>query len=131
MTRCRLSLRIAWNSSRVFFSSRINRSALIKAALRAAHGDEAADELSGYYMALEIKQAYDGMMVALPPEHWEVFADMSVQTFAQMLKEMAQQVDLKYHRKSRRGPKKPPPAKSKYQNGGHVSTHKLLTAKDP
>ena len=108
-----------------------NAVAVIKAALRAAHGDEAADELSGYYMALEIKQAHDGMMIALPPEHWEVLADMSVQTFAQMLKELAQHVDLKYHRKSRRGPKKPPPAKSKYQNGGHVSTHKLLTQDDP
>jgi IS4 transposase len=108
-----------------------NAVAVIKAALRAAHGDEEADELSGYYMALEIKQTHDGMMVALPPTQWHLFGAMSVPTFAQTLKEMAKHVDLKMHRKSRRGPKKPPPNMDCYKNGGHVSTHKLLTAKDP
>jgi IS4 transposase len=108
-----------------------NAVALIKAALRAAHGAEEADELSGYYMALEIKQVHEGMMIALPPTSWAVFGTMSTREFAQALKEMAGHVDLKYHRKSPRGPKKPPPAKSKYKNGGHVSTHKLLTEDDP
>jgi len=108
-----------------------NAVAVIKAALRAAHGDDEADELSGYYMALEIKQVHEGMMIALPPATWNVFAAMSVPAFAQTLKTMAQGVDLKSYRKSRRGPKKPQPAKSKYKHGGHVSTHKLLTADDP
>jgi IS4 transposase len=108
-----------------------NAVAVIKAALRAAHGDEEADELSGYYMALEIKQVHEGMMIALPPATWEVFGAMSVPEFAKVLKKMAKGVDLKYYTKSRRGPKKPPPTKSKYKNGGHVSTHKLLTADDP
>jgi hypothetical protein len=108
-----------------------NAVAVIKAALRAAHGDQEADELSGYYMALEIKQVHEGMMIALPPAQWKVFGAMSVPTFAEVLKEMAKHVDLQMHRKSRRGPKKPPPQMDQYQNGGHVSTHKLLTAKDP
>jgi Transposase DDE domain len=108
-----------------------NGVAVIKAALRAAHGEEEADELSGYYMALEIKQVHEGMMIALPPTNWEVFGTMSVPEFAEVLKKMAHNVDLKYHRKSRRGPKKPAPEKSKYKNGGHVSTYKLLTEKDP
>lgn len=108
-----------------------NAVAVIKAALRAAHGDEVADELSGYYMALEIQQTHDGMMIALPAALWNVFGAMSVPTFALTLKEMAKHVDLKMHRKSRRGPKKPPPNMDTYKNGGHVSTHKLLTAKDP
>jgi hypothetical protein len=108
-----------------------NAVAVIKAALRAAHGDEKADEMSGYYMALEIKQVHEGMMIALPQEHWEVFSTMSVPTFAKTLKEIAQHVDLKIYRKSKRGPKKPPPKMDRYNNGGHVSTHKLLTADDP
>jgi hypothetical protein len=108
-----------------------NAVALIKAALRAAHGDEEADALSGYYMALEIKQVHEGMMIALPPACWAVFGTMNARDFAQTLKDIAQHVDLKYHRKSPRGPKKPPPAKSKYKNGGHVSTHKLLTEDEP
>jgi hypothetical protein len=80
---------------------------------------------------LEIKQVHEGMMIALPPTSWALFGTMSTREFAQALKEMAGHVDLKYHRKSPRGPKKPPPAKSKYKNGGHVSTHKLLTEDDP
>src|SRR2546425_1900650 len=65
-----------------------NAVAVVKAALRAAHGEEKADELSGYYLALEIEQAYDGMMVALPPERWAVFQRMPVQEFAATLKDI-------------------------------------------
>jgi hypothetical protein len=104
-----------------------NAVAIIKAALRAAHGDEEADKLSGYYLALEIKQVHEGMMIALPPANWEVFCGMSAPMFAKMLKRIAAHVDLEMYRKSTRGPKKPPPKKDRYQNGGHVSTHKLLT----
>jgi IS4 transposase len=108
-----------------------NAVAVIKAALRATHGDEAADELSGYYLALEIEQVNAGMMVALPPACWEVFGNMSASAFAKTLKKIASHADLPMYRKSTRGPKKPSPKKDKYNNGGHVSTHKLLTAKDP
>ena len=104
-----------------------NAVAVLKGALRAAHGDDQADDLSGYYLALEIKQVHEGMMIALPPACWEVFCGMSVPNFAQVLQEIAAHVDLAMYRKSPRGPKKPPPKKGRYQNGGHVSTHKLLT----
>jgi IS4 transposase len=104
-----------------------NAVAIIKAALRAAHGVEEADQMSGYYLALEIKQVHEGMMIALPPESWAVFSGMSPPTFARILKKIAAHADLEMYRKSPRGPKKPPPKKTRYQNGGHVSTHKLLT----
>jgi Transposase DDE domain len=107
-----------------------NAVAVIKAALRAAHGAEKADALSGYYLALEVKQVHDGMMIALPPRCWEVFARMDVRVFATVLKEVAAHADLERYRKSPRGPKKPPPKKTRYQNGGHVSTHKLLTDRE-
>jgi hypothetical protein len=103
-----------------------NAVAVIKAALRAAHGDEEADKLSGYYLALEIKQVHEGMMIALPPACWEVFSGMSVPSFAKLLKKIAAHVDLAMYRKTPRGPKKPSPKKDRYENGGHVSTHKLL-----
>jgi hypothetical protein len=108
-----------------------NAVAVIKAALRAAHGPDAADELSGYYLALEVEQAYDGMMVALPPERWARFARMQPPTLAAVLTDIAAHVDLPRYRKSKRGPKKPPPKHSRYQNGGHVSTHKLLMNRPP
>jgi hypothetical protein len=44
---------------------------------------------------------------------------------------MAEHVDQSLHRKSGRGSKKPPPKKSRYKNGGQVSTHKRLRAKIP
>jgi hypothetical protein len=103
-----------------------NAVAVIKAALRAAHGEKKADELSGYYLALEIKQVHDGMMIALPADQWGVFANMETRTFAKIMKAIAAQLDLERYRKSPRGPKKPPPKKTRYRNGGHVSTHKLL-----
>ena len=90
-----------------------NAVAVIKAALRAAHGEEKADELSGYYLALEIKQVHEGMMIALPPTSLEVFCGMSVPTFAKTLKQIATHVDLALYRKSPRGPKKPPPTKTR------------------
>lgn len=108
-----------------------NAVAVLKAALRSTHTEEKADELSGYYLALEIKQVYEGMMIALPPARWKVFRGMSVPTFAKVLKQIAAHVDLPMYRKSPRGPKKPPPKKGRYRNGGHVSTYKLLADDDP
>jgi IS4 transposase len=106
-----------------------NAVAVLKAALRATHGQEQADEMSAYYMALEIKQVHEGMMIALPPEDWAIFRTMSIAKFAARLKETAAHMDLGYYRKSKRGPKKPPPAMDQYRNGGHVSTHKILRDK--
>ena len=107
-----------------------NAVAVLKAAVRATHGEAEADEMSAYYMALEIKQVQEGMMIALPPEDWAIFRTMSVATFATGLKTMAAHMNLEYYRKSKRGPKKPAPPKDQYQNGGHVSTYKLLKEKD-
>lgn len=106
-----------------------NAVAVLKAALRATHGEETADEMSAYYMALEVKQVHEGMMIALPPEQWAIFRDMSVAKFAATLKEIADHMDLDLYRKSKRGPKKPPPTMDKYRNGGHVSTYKVLRDK--
>jgi hypothetical protein len=108
-----------------------NAVAVIKAALRAAHGAKEADELSGYYLALEIEQVHEGMMVALPPPRWALFRQMTPEQFAAVLLKIAAHADLSLYRKSTRGPKKPPPKRGRYKNGGHVSTHKLLTEKPP
>ena len=45
-----------------------NAVSLIKAALRSAHGRQKVnDEVSSYYLSLEIGRTYDGMMIAIPP----------------------------------------------------------------
>ena len=52
--------------------------ALLKAALRAEHGEEVvSSQLSAYYLVLEIRQTYAGMMVAIPAVHWSIFQEMS------------------------------------------------------
>jgi hypothetical protein len=108
-----------------------NAVAVLKGALRATHGDEDADAMSAYYLALEIKQVHEGMMIALPADQWTIFRTMSVVEFAVQLRAMAKYMDLDLYRKSKRGPKKPPRPKDQYKNGGHVSTHKELRRKKP
>jgi IS4 transposase len=104
-----------------------NAVALIKAALRSHHGrTKVKDEVSSYYLSLEISRTYDGMMIAIPAQHWALFRDLSHQEFAGVLHELACSVDLAKYQKHPRGPKKKPPERTPYQNGHHVSTAKLL-----
>jgi hypothetical protein len=104
-----------------------NAVSLIKAALRSQHGRKTVnDEVSGYYLSLEISRTYDGMMIAIPAPHWALFRDLSDQAFASTLRELASSVDLTKYQKHPRGPKKKPPERTPYQNGNHVSTAKLL-----
>ena len=104
-----------------------NAVSLIKAALRHAHGRQKVhDEVSGYYLALEIGRTYDGMMIAIPAPHWALFRELSAKEFANALRELASSVNLARYQKHPRGPKKTPPKRTAYQNGKHVSTAKLL-----
>jgi hypothetical protein len=104
-----------------------NAVSLIKAALRSTHGrQQVNDEVSGYYLALEIGRTYDGMMIAIPAPHWALFRELSDTEFANALRELASSVDLLRYQKHPRGPKKKPPERAAYQNGKHVSTAKLL-----
>ena len=104
-----------------------NAVSLIKAALRSAHGRQKVnDEVSSYYLSLEIGRTYDGMMIAIPTPHWALFRDLSAQEFANALRELAASVNLSRYQKHPRGPKKKPPERTAYQNGKHVSTAKLI-----
>jgi hypothetical protein len=63
-----------------------NAVALLKAALRAEHGEEVVSRrLSAYYLVLEIRQTYAGMMVAIPPGYWSVFEGFDDAQMAQVL----------------------------------------------
>jgi DDE family transposase len=104
-----------------------NAVSMLKASLRAVHGQATVnDKVSGYYLNLEIRGTYDGMMIAIPEKHWKIFRALSVAELACVLKEIAGHLRLSRYRKHPRGPKKPPPKKTAYANGGHVSTFKLL-----
>jgi hypothetical protein len=104
-----------------------NAVALVKAALRAQHGEEVVShKLSAYYMVLEIRQTYAGMMVALPPCRWLVFQTFSAEEMARVLREIAGHVLIHRYRKTPRGPKKPQLKRRRYKNGEHVATAKVI-----
>ncbi len=67
-----------------------NAVALLKASLRAVHGEKVVAEMSSYYMAAEVRQTYVGMMVALPPETWSEFQTLSASQLAKVLRRMAE-----------------------------------------
>ena len=104
-----------------------NAVSVIKAALRSEHGRQKInDEVSSYYVSLEIGRTYDGMMVAIPAPHWAFFRERTEREFADALRELASSVQLSRYQKHPRGPKKKPPERAPYQNGQHVSTAKLI-----
>jgi|SRR5262245_779523 len=108
-----------------------NAVSVLKASLRSVHGEEKIqNEVSGYYLALEIQQASDGMAVAIAPEHWQPLRGLAPKPMAQWLRQVAKGIDLSRYRKHPRGPKKKPPAKA-FTNGGHVSTAKLIRRRQP
>jgi hypothetical protein len=101
--------------------------AVLKGALRAVYGEKkVAEEVSGYYMALEWGLVYAGMMIALPAEGWEVFGPMPAGELAKYLREWAARVDMLKIKKS--PPRKPTKNKTKRikDKGPHVSTARLL-----
>lgn len=108
-----------------------NLMALVYAALRAVHGEQTIDEeFSGYYLANELQTVPAGMEIAVPAAEWRLFADMSPATFARIILELAQGINLARYRKHRRGPKKPSPKRSYDPAHPHVSTARLLLTRN-
>src|SRR5262245_66696711 len=106
---------------------------MLSAVLRAEHEPTARffhlstpDSILMSYLSLEIGRTYDGMMIAIPAPHWVLFRELSAKAFANTLRDLAASVHLSRYQKHPRGPKKPPPQRTAYQSGQHVSTAKLL-----
>lgn len=103
-----------------------NAAALLRASLRAVHPAANVEQMSSYSMADEVRMTLRGMLIVLPVAEWAALGALPVRDFAAVLRAMAARVEPAKYRKARRGPKKKPPQKGPYQNGGHVSTHRLL-----
>jgi len=109
--------------------------ALIEPAVIIAHQLDRPDkeekiELSAYYLALEVKAGYAGMMIALPSNDWRCYDALNSQQLAQTLLTVAGHADPHRLRKHKRGPKAP--KKVGYVSGAearkHVSTARVLKA---
>ena len=103
-----------------------NTLSMLMGSLRAAHGAEAVQSVSGDALAYELRNTHEGMLVAIDPEEWQVFTEMTLTQFAQTLLTLAKTVDLLRYQKKPRSPKKPAQKRTAYHNGGHASTHKIL-----
>jgi IS4 transposase len=100
--------------------------AVQKAALRSVHGEQkVAEEVSGYYVALEWSAVYAGMMIALPAEHWEKYGGLSAGVMASYLRGWARRVKLESIKKARRRPTKQKTQPIK-DSSPHLSTARLL-----
>jgi hypothetical protein len=105
---------------------------LINAAMQAVHGSEEIEQgVSAYYLTLEIRQTYEGMLIAVDAEEWQELARVSAEEFAEALSKMARAMSLGRYRKHKRGPKKAPPKRTSYLNGAHVSTAAILAKRSP
>ena len=101
--------------------------ATLKAALASVQGVESVEQVSDFYVVDEIQQTYRGMMIAIAPEQWHCFGDLSLSQLAERLKHLAAQVNLKRFLKQPRTSKAKTPPRSKDPDHPHVSTARLLS----
>ncbi len=101
--------------------------ATVKAAMRGVHGADTIERtVSGYYIAEELSSTYMGMLIAIPEEDWRSFRTLTESQFVQVLRELAQKINLRRFRKHPRGPKKPRPKRISDPKQPHVSTARLI-----
>jgi hypothetical protein len=101
---------------------------VIKTAIAVGHGKpEIAQELSTYYVALEISATWAGFRIALTDaEFAKLEGKRTPAKLATRLRSLGKKVNLKQVLKSKRGPKKPPPKRKSGNRGNHVATSKIL-----
>jgi hypothetical protein len=101
--------------------------AVLKAAMRAVHGEERIrNEVSGYYVALEWAAVHAGMMIALPQPQWQRFGRMPAKELAGYLRDWAGKINMDKIKKA--PPRKPTKVKTKpiKDKSPHLSTARLL-----
>jgi hypothetical protein len=104
-----------------------NLISVLLASLGAVHGEDSVKQnVSGYYLSLEISQVHHGMMIAIPEKHWTVFRTLTPAALAKLLKTLAAKVNLAKYQSHPRTPKKPQPKRTRSGNGQHIATAKLL-----
>lgn len=104
-----------------------NMVSLVKGALRATWGREfVEEELSMYYLTLNVSKVTAGMLIAIPPEDWTIFRTMSTTEFATTLLELAGHLQTHKYQKQKRGPKRKQPKKIIDKSHKHFSTARLI-----
>jgi hypothetical protein len=99
----------------------------VQASLRGAFGvEKVQEEVSGFYIANEVRKNNFGMSIALESSVWVPFQTMTSAELATELLRFAAHTDLRKLKRHPRGPKKPVPKRTRFTNKTHVSTARLL-----
>lgn len=98
---------------------------ILLSVLYTEHEEHEVNELSFYYISVEIERYTPGMLVILQADDWARIIPATTTRLAQFLAKVAREIDLRKYYKSRRGPKKPYKRKSN-ERSGHLSTAKIL-----
>jgi hypothetical protein len=103
-----------------------NMRQVLFAALYATQEETDVEEASHFHISKNISDFTNGMLVAITPVEWDALIPKTTKGIASLLKKIAARIDLKDYQKSRRGPKKKKPHRSRNVPSSHVSTAKLL-----
>ncbi len=105
-----------------------NTLAVAQAALRKKHGaDKIRNELSLFHLGESVQRAESAMEILLDASDWTArYAPLTPKQLAKELLRLADYVDLRKLRKSRRGPKKPAPKRVANKSRPHFSTARAL-----
>jgi IS4 transposase len=104
-----------------------NLYSVVQAAVHAVHGEDAGENLSAYYVSLEVSSADVGMSVILEEPFWQKkYQSLTPAQMAAELKRLAGNMRLSKYRKNKWTPKKKPKRKMNKTNRGHVSTARVL-----
>lgn len=102
---------------------------LLQRAVEYAHRPQTPDlEVSTYHLSVQVKSGYEGMLIAVPAEHWPSAASQDPQALAQALLRLAQRILPKQVATSKRGPKtiQPKGYVDARVASAHVSTARLI-----
>lgn len=102
---------------------------LLQRAVERAHRKEHPQlEVSTYHLAEHVKSGYEGMLIAVPAEHWPSATGQTAQTLADTLLRLARRISPRQVATSKRGPKIDKP--KGYVDGSiarsHASTARVL-----
>ena len=99
------------------------------AALESAHDKPLKNEISGYYIALDIAATFLALVQLSDAADWDFAARCAPGEFAEWLRGTARNVQLRTLKKHPRGPKKPATKTPYDPKQPHVSTYQLLMNK--
>lgn len=88
--------------------------------------EEEVNEISHFHVSKNVSDKTEGMLIAITVREWTGLIPRTIHGIASLLTKVAGKIDLRDYHKSKRGPKKKKPHRSRNVASSHVSTAKLL-----